>query len=161
MPTHLTGIMVIDMVEMIIDMVEKLFKYFVEKIYAEVVSYNKLHRKTSDIELFDIKCRQFAIIWSIVGLFGGAVSFVLSRFVFQRSLQEFFLVDIIVAVIIAIPINNRLNKLGIYNKTIQIVDSMNSSDLKRYHRKAALVGSLRVVSVVFIVFVSCWLLTFI
>ena len=97
----------------------------------------------------------------LIGLFGGAVSFVLSRFVFQRSLQEFFLVDIIVAVIIAIPINNRLNKLGIYNKTIQIVDSMNSSDLKRYHRKAALVGSLRVVSVVVIVFMSCWLLTFI
>ena len=31
-------------------MVEKLFKYFVEKIYAEVVSYNRLHRKTSSIE---------------------------------------------------------------------------------------------------------------
>lgn len=154
MPTHLTGIMVIDMVE-------KLFKYFVEKIYAEVVSYNKLHRKTSNTELFDIKCRQFIIIWAIVGLFGGTGMFFMSRFIFQRSLQEFVLGIITVAAIIAIPINNRLNKLGIYNKTIQIVDSMNSSDLTRYHRKASLVGVLRVVSVVVIVFISCWLLTFI
>lgn len=142
-------------------MVEKLFRYFVEQIYAEVVSYNRLHGKASDIELFDLKCRQFVIVWAIVGLLGGAGSFCLSRFVVHSSLQKFTLGTMALAVIIAIPINNRLNKLGMYNKTIQIVDSMNSSDLKRYHRKAALVGSLRVVSVVVIVFVSCWLLTFI
>ena len=96
-----------------------------------------------------------------MGLFGGTGMFFMSRFIFQRSLQEFVLGIITVAAIIAIPINNRLNILGIYNKTIQIVDSMNSSDLKRYHRKASLVGVLRVVSVVVIVFISCWLLTFI
>lgn len=142
-------------------MVEKLFRYFVEQIYAEVISYNRLHGKASDMELFDIKCRQFVIVWAIFGLLGGAGLFCMSRFVVHSSLQKFTLGIIALAVIIAIPINNRLNKLGMYNKTIQIVDGMNSSDLKRYHLKASLVGVLRVVTVVAVVFVSCWLLTFI
>lgn len=146
---------------MVIDMIAKAFKFFVEKIYAEVVSYNKLHGKTSNTELFDIKCRQFVIVWAIIGLLGGASMFCLSRFAFHRSLQEFVLVIIIIAVIISIPINNVLNKLGLYNEAIQMVQNMNNSELKRYHLKASLVGVLRVVSVVAIVFVSCWLLTFI
>lgn len=137
------------------------FKFFVEKIYSEAISYNRLYNKKTTVELFDIKCRQFFIVWAIIGLLFGATTFCIARFVVHHSLQSYVWIDISVAIILAIPIHNKLNELGMYEETISEVEKLDSKELRRYRLRAALVGSLRAVSFVFGIFLLCWLLTFI
>lgn len=141
------------------DMLTRFFKFFVEKIYYTMVSYNRWRDKQPSDELWDIKCRQFFIVFALTMYFFGTIAFCLARFVCKRSLQEYMFVDVILAVIITVVVTRNLGKLGLYEEVAQKVEGMSKVEQKRLCIQSTIVGSLRVVSVVIFIYVGCWLLT--
>lgn len=140
-------------------MITRVFKFFVVKIYYTMVSYNRWRDKQPSDELWDIKCRQFFVVWALTAFFWGGVAFCLARFVYKRNLQEYTFVDVVLAVIIAVVVTRNLNKLGLYEEIVQKVEGMSKTEQKRLCIQSTIVGALRAASVIIFIFVGCWLLT--
>lgn len=139
-------------------MITRLFKFFVEKIYYTMVSYNRWRDKQPSDELWDIKCRQFFIVLALTLYVFGAIAFCLARYVCKRNLQEYFFVEVVLAVIIAVVVTRNLNKLGLYEEVVQKVEGMSKAEQKRLCVQSTIVGALRAVSVMVSIHVGRWLL---
>ncbi len=142
------------------DMIISIFKFFVEKIYSETVAYNRAYGKSTRDELSDIKCRQFLISWFVLALPMAFVAFFVGRYVMLRSLtdMEMTLLVVVPTIVVTIFITRKLNKLDIYEQEIEKVEKMDKKQRVKYRWRSALIGAVRVLSVLFSVYGVRWLL---
>ncbi len=136
------------------------FRFFVEKIYHSLVSYNRAYGKSTKIELSDIKTRQFLIVFCIIGFSIGFICFCLANFVINHSLKnpQVFVVEMAIAVSLTIWVVGKLNKLGMYEEAVEKVEKMESTQRSKYYRWSAFIGSLRVLFFLFVIYGTRWLM---
>ncbi len=141
-------------------MIISIFKFFVEKIYSETVSYNRAYNKSTKIELSDIKSRQFVVVLGIIGFVIGIIVLCIARYVVEHSLRNphVFSVEMAIAVLLAICVVRKLNRLGMYEEAIAKVENMNKRQLVRYRWRSMLIGSVRIVAFLVVIYGMRWLL---
>ncbi len=141
-------------------MIVSVFKFFVEKIYYETVSYNRAYKKSTKIELSDIKSRQFVVVFGMIGFVIGIIVFCMARYVVGHSLRnpQVFSVEMAIAVFLAILVVKRLNKLGMYEEAIAKVENKDKRQLIRFRWRSAFIGSVRIIAFLIVIYGTRWLL---
>ncbi len=142
-------------------MIISIFKFFVEKIYSETVSYNRAYNKSTKIELSDIKSRQFVVVFGIIGFLMAFVLLCVMRYLIDINLNDYpleFVVEMAIDVTLATMVVKRLNKLGMYEEAIATVENKDRRQLIRYRWRTALIGSVRLVAFLVVFYGTRWLL---
>lgn len=141
-------------------MIISFFKSFVEAIYHTTVAYNRAYNKSTKDELSDIKQRQFFIVWAILGFMIAFLGFCISRYVIYRSVKNppVFALEMAIDVCLSILIVKRLNKLGMYEEALAKVENKDKSQLIRYRWRTALIGGVRLVAFLVVIYGTRWLL---
>ena len=136
------------------------FKYFVEKIYHSLVSYNRAYGKSTKMELSDIKTRQFLIVFCVIGFSIGFMCFCLANFVINRSLKtpQVFAVEMALAVFLSLLVVRKLNRLGMYEEAVEKVEKMEMAQRAKYYWWSFFIGSFRVLSFLAVIYGTRWLL---
>lgn len=144
-----------------ISMIITIFKFFVEKIYYEAVSYNRAYDKSTGIELSDIRSRQFVVVLGMIGFVLAFSAFCFQRYFVDINLNDYpgeFAVEMAIDVFLAISVVRKLNKLGIYEDAISKVESMDKKQLIRFRWRSMLIGSGRIVSFLVVIYGTRYLL---
>lgn len=142
-------------------MIITIFKFFVEKIYSEAVSYNRAYGKSTRIELSDIRSRQFIVVLGIIGFVLAFLAFCFQRYFVEVNLNDYpgeFVVEMAIDVFLAISVVRKLNKLGMYEDAIAKAESMDKKQLVRFRWRSMLIGSVRIVSFLSVITGIRWLL---
>ncbi len=142
-------------------MIISIFKFFVEKIYSETVSYNRAYNKSTKIELSDIKSRQFVVVFGIIGFLMAFVLLCVMRYLIDINLNDYpleFVVEMAIDVTLATMVVKRLNKLGMYEEAIAKAENMDKKQLVRYRWRSMLIGSVRIVAFLVVFYGTRWLL---
>ena len=142
-------------------MIITIFKFFVEKIYYEAVSYNRAYDKSTGIELSDIRSRQFVVVLGMIGFVLAFSAFCFQRYFVDINLNDYpgeFAVEMAIDVFLAISVVRKLNKLGIYDDAITKVESMDKKQLIRFRWRSMLIGSGRIVSFLVVIYGTRYLL---
>ncbi len=142
-------------------MIISIFKFFVEKIYSETVSYNRAYNKSTKIELSDIKSRQFVVVFGIIGFLMAFVLLCVMRYLIDINLNDYpleFVVEMAIDVALATMVVKRLNKLGMYEEAIAKAENMDKRQLVRYRWRSMLIGSVRIVAFLVVFYGTRWLL---
>lgn len=141
-------------------MIARFCLYFVESVYPQVILYNRLYGKDASQELADIRFKQFGISFVIFGLVCSLVCFCVARYVVCGSIQSMWTVAVClgVAASLAKVVSGKINKLGLYEATLEKIKRMDIAALKALYRRTLLVGCLRAILVPLTVTVAIVLL---
>ena len=142
-------------------MIISFFRYFVEQAYHTTVAYNRAYNKSTKDELADIKQRQFILVWAVIGFVIGFSVFCVSRYLVDVNLRDYdgaFAVEIAIDVLLAMFVVKKLNKLGMYEEAIAKVENKDKSQLIRYRWRTALIGGVRLIAFLVVIYGTRWLL---
>ena len=109
----------------------------------------------------DIKQRQFILVWAVIGFVIGFSVFCVSRYLVDVNLRDYdgaFAVEIAIDVLLAMFVVKKLNKLGMYEEAIAKVENKDKSQLIRYRWRTALIGGVRLIAFLVVIYGTRWLL---
>lgn len=119
--------------------------FFVEPIYAQVVSYNRLRGKDTSDELSDIKLKQGFVLWMMMAMLSALVG-MCCRYLFHVSLNGtwFVVVCFALGILGACFAARKINELGLYESALKDVMGMDTDNLKKRYKRAEFLLFVRV-----------------